>query len=235
MKIANAGDFFLGKLEDTLLSQEEKAKLTAMASEETEEELRDILEQAQKIADPTVLFGICSVQKAADAVCINGVSICSELVARLLQEQSPCFPFIATAGTALEDWSLQYKDDFLTEFWADEIKKIYLQRIAGVFFQYLKTQYNITGHLTTLNPGSLDQWPLSRQRELFDILGGTAFVQAQTGVRYTESYLMLPSKSISGIGFESNDFYENCQYCGRMDCPNRRATPKAEEDALCTH
>jgi hypothetical protein len=34
---------------------------------------------------------------------------------------------------------------------------------------------------------------------------------------------MLPSKSSSGIAFESEVFYENCQFCPLENCPNRRA------------
>ena len=78
-------------------------------------------------------------------------------------------------------------------------------------------------HLPSLNPGSIAAWPISGQAELFAILGGREFVETQTGVIYTPSYLMLPSKSVSGIAFESETFYENCQYCPIDNCPGRRA------------
>jgi hypothetical protein len=34
---------------------------------------------------------------------------------------------------------------------------------------------------------------------------------------------MFPTKTISGVAFESEAFYENCQYCPLEKCPNRRA------------
>lgn len=224
MKIEQIGEFFLGRLEDTALTQKDRERLAAMANEETEEELMELAAQAEALAAPVVLFGVCGVGKTNEELaCVNGIEVTSGLVAEKLSGKNRCFPYVASCGTALEEWSLAYRDDYLTEFWADEIKKLYVQKMGGTFFAHLKESYRTTGHLTALNPGSLKDWPLPGQRELFDILGGADFVLAQTGVRYTESYLMLPSKSISGIAFESDVFYENCQYCPLTDCPNRRA------------
>jgi hypothetical protein len=34
---------------------------------------------------------------------------------------------------------------------------------------------------------------------------------------------MVPTKSVSGILFPTEDGYANCQLCPRQACPNRRA------------
>ena len=62
-----------------------------------------------------------------------------------------------------------------------------------------------------------------RQKELFEILGGPEFVRDAIGVTYSDSWLMTPTKSMSGILFESETVYENCQHCPLERCPNRRA------------
>lgn len=231
MKIAQASTFLTAKLEDTALSDRERDRLFSNVNGEMAEELTMMVNQAQSLAEPVVLFGVCPVNQDTDGyMCVNGLRIHSELVRGKLEDKSRCFPYIVTCGEQLETWSLQYKDDFLAAYWAEEIKKLYLNRIVSEFFTYLKAYYHTSGHLTSLNPGSLEQWPLKGQQELFAILGGAAFVKEQTGVVYTDSFLMLPIKSLSGIAFESKVFYENCQHCPLTDCPNRRAPRKLEEN-----
>ena len=94
---------------------------------------------------------------------------------------------------------------------------------------FIKEQYHTAGHLSSLNPGSLAAWPISGQQELFEILGGRDFVRETIGVTYNDSFLMLPSKTGSGIMFESEVVYENCQHCPMKDCPNRRAKYQGEK------
>jgi hypothetical protein len=43
------------------------------------------------------------------------------------------------------------------------------------------------------------------------------------GVRLTDSCLMMPTKSVSGIRFPTETSFESCQLCPRDDCPGRRA------------
>ena len=234
MNITHVDKFLIGRLHDRMLSEKEQIKLIAMANDETVEELMNLIEEAQSLADPIVLFGVCSVTRdAGGTVRVNEVPIESVLVEEKLFDKNLCFPYIASCGTALEEWSTKYKTDPLAEYWTDAIKKQYLLRITARFFSYLKEHYQMAGHLTALNPGSLKQWPIAGQRELFSVLGGAAFIEEKIGVSCTECFLILPTKSISGIVFESDSFYENCQYCPQTDCPDRRAVPKTEEGTTC--
>lgn len=229
MEVTMAGDFLIGRLRDTTLSPKDRTALLQLANEETADELLELAEEAQALANPMALFRVCPAEALeGKGATINGVAVESPLVAEKLAGKNRCFPYVATCGPQLEAWSMGYKSDFLTEFWADEIKKRYLTRITAEFFTYVKAQYHTTGYLTALNPGSLKDWPISGQRELFEILGGKDSVREQIGVTYTDCFLMLPSKALSGIAFESSTFYENCQYCPLTACPNRRATYQAE-------
>lgn len=67
---------------------------------------------------------------------------------------------------------------------------------------------------------SLADWPLPEQRPVFSILGD---VTEAIGVRLTDSFLMIPHKSVSGIQFSTVETFESCQLCGREVCPARRA------------
>lgn len=224
MIIREENGFFFGSQESTTLTEAQRKKLLALANEETAEELADLIAEAEAVAEPLALFTVSPVTEVGEAsVKIGDITVESAWVAGKLGGKARCFPYIVTCGKALEDWSSQYDGDPLAEFWADEIKKIYLGRTSKEFFDYLKANYRTGGHLTALNPGSLEGWPIQGQRELFRMLGGRDWVGERAGVRYTDSYLMIPSKTVSGVAFESEVFYENCQYCPLEKCPNRRA------------
>ena len=75
-------------------------------------------------------------------------------------------------------------------------------------------------NISSLNPGSLKEWPITGQVPLFELLGG---VTEDIGVVLSDSLLMSPVKSVSGIMFQSEEAYENCQLCPRENCPGRRA------------
>ena len=223
MIITELDQFFVGHLSDRTLSEKDRQKLLGLANEEFADELSDMIEEALPIADPIVLFGVCPVHADHAQVRVNGIAIPSDLAFDKLYGKNRCFPHICSCGTALEQWSQQYAGDLLAEYWADEIKKYFLMRIRMELTAWLKEEYQTSGHLASLNPGSVAAWPISGQAELFEILGGRKFVEEQIGVIYTPSFLMLPSKSISGIAFESETFYENCQHCPIENCSNRRA------------
>jgi len=61
---------------------------------------------------------------------------------------------------------------------------------------------------------------MEEQRKLFALLGDPV---KEVGVELTESCLMIPVKSVSGIWFPAKIDFENCQLCSRENCPGRRA------------
>ena len=222
MKIINVGKFMVGRIEDVRFTDKEKEHVLKFGNEETEEEILDMIAEAEEIADPKALFMVAAVEKNEDLT-VNGVVPQSDFVKEKLSGRGRCFPYIASCSDELDAWARQYDGDPIAEYWADEIKQVYLQKIMKEVFPYIKDTYQTSGHLAALNPGSIVQWPICGQEELFEMLGGREFVKEQVGVAYTDSYLMVPNKSVSGIAFESEVFYENCQHCPIEGCPNRRA------------
>ncbi|NMA94791.1 MAG: hypothetical protein GX974_01975, partial [Clostridiales bacterium] len=59
----------------------------------------------------------------------------------------------------------------------------------------------------------------SEQKALFKILGRP---DEAIGVKLTDSYLMLPIKSLCGIKFYCSESFINCVFCERENCQNRR-------------
>ena len=66
------------------------------------------------------------------------------------------------------------------------------------------------GSVASMNPGSLEDWPIDQQTYLFRILGDP---KQDIGVELTDSYLMVPIKSASGILFPDSKGFENCRMC----------------------
>lgn len=223
MQLCRSGKFYVGTLPASPIADGRRDEILRACGEDLEEDLSRMMDEAEKAAVPKVLFGVVPIEaKGEDSVTIEGVTIRSPLMRKNFDPINRVFPYVATCGTELELWSADYKEDLLFEYWADEIKKYYLVLMTSAFRAYIKETYGLKARYSSMNPGSIKEWPLTGQRELFAIFGEDA-VERETGVKLTGSMLMLPSKSVSGIGFSSETSFENCRLCPILKCPNRRA------------
>jgi hypothetical protein len=178
-----------------------------------------LLAEAQAIANPKVLYGMATIDDKQDnQVTIEGVTLTSRVLRVNLEKTEHVFPFVGTCGMELEDWANSFDDVFIG-YWAETIKEFALMEALTRFESDLKEMYQ-PGHVSTMSPGSLEDWPISEQVSLFNILRNT---REKIGVQLTDSYLMVPTKSVSGIRFPLDGSFESCQLCPRVNCPNRRA------------
>jgi len=83
----------------------------------------------------------------------------------------------------------------------------------------LKRHFGLV-QLSRMSPGSLKDWPVTEQSPFFSLFGN---VEELIGVTLTESMLMIPRKSISGIFFPTEVMFFSCQLCPRKGCPARKA------------
>ena len=138
---------------------------------------------------------------------------------RVLDDVHRVIGYVATCGNEMESYDI-YSLDMLAPYWLDIVKNQALGTARRYMLDYCKEQMGITKALS-LNPGSgnVDIWPIEQMQGLFQLLGGAN----QIGVELTESSLMVPNKSISGMLFASaTTDYESCACCERENCPNRR-------------
>jgi hypothetical protein len=137
-----------------------------------------------------------------------------------LEHAERVFPYVVTCGREL-DGVAPNGGDFLKEFWWDLMKG----ELLGAGMQHLATHLDrryLLPPTSTMHPGSGDAgvWPIQQQRELFALLGD---VPGQIGVELTDTYLMIPNKTVSGIRFPTATDFRSCQVCQRAVCPNRAA------------
>ena len=186
----------------------------------------ELLAEGQRLGRPRVLVAEADVTAGDgdDGVIVGGVGIRSRFVREKLLQSPVAYAYVATCGTEAERWS-DGLGDFLDRFYADELKKLWIARAIEALHADVRRRFAPAATLSSLNPGSLpQQWPIEGQRELFRILGDA---EGAVGVKLTESCLMVPVKSVSGLLFADHTGHVNCALCPRENCPNRRA-PRAE-------
>jgi hypothetical protein len=184
-------------------------------------EFRQLMEAARAVARPKALFMECFIEAKGDTtVTVNGITFTSAVLRRNLDKVERVFPYIATCGCELDRVPLP-TGDYLKEFWLDTIKMAVLGAARDHLNQHLARRFALT-KASNMNPGSGDAtvWPIEQQKELFALLGD---VKNAIGVELTDSFLMTPKKTVSGIRFPTEVDFRSCQLCHRADCPSRAA------------
>ncbi|NLO72517.1 MAG: vitamin B12 dependent methionine synthase [candidate division WS1 bacterium] len=172
-----------------------------------------------QVARPQALFTVAYVKPLEDdAVAFNGVRFASKVLRQNLDGVGRVFPYVATCGRELESLPLP-PGDFMAPYMLDTLKETILRVALGYLFEHIRRHYAL-GRTAQMNPGSLPDWPLSEQRALFSLFGN---VERLIGVRLSDTCLMFPIKSVSGLLFPTERTYLNCQLCRREVCPNRQA------------
>ena len=194
-------------------------RLRVPGGDERVAEVEQLAQQAQAIGRPKAVCRVVFVdEKGEDYVVLGGVKLASRVLRVNMAQAHRAVAFVATCGTELGQWAAGI-DGMLERYYADAINELALVAALHALDAHITERIN-PGPTSTMNPGSLTDWPIDQQRPLFDILGD---VEAAIGVRLTESWLMLPNKSVSGLRFATEVRFESCQLCPREGCPGRRA------------
>jgi len=183
--------------------------------------IRGLFETAKEIVRPKVLYREAYVEEVSGkSVRIDDLSFESEVLAANLKNVHRVFAYVSTCGTEVDDWSHGEKD-YVVSLWLDMIKELFLYEANTFFREYIKKAYEIKT-LSAINPGSgeKDNWHISQQTRLFALVGS---VKEEIGVTLTDSFLMVPIKSTSGLLYPSETEFVNCSLCGRKNCQGRRA------------
>ena len=184
-------------------------------------DLRSLIELAQEIGRPMAAYAICFITKRdGDRVQVNDACFTSRTLALNLESAERVFPLVATCGHEL-DQGFPDKGDMLKEFWWDLIKTSLLGAANRYLNDYLHRKFRL-GKTATMRPGSGDAsvWPIEQQKVLFSLLGN---VDRELGVQLTDSFLMIPNKTTSGIMFPTERDFRSCEVCHRENCPSRHA------------
>lgn len=131
--------------------------------------------------------------------------------------------FIATAGTEYGAYQqrLMQQGDMVRTFIADALGSVIAEKAADQMEQHLQQSIDKLGWRRTnrFSPGYCG-WHVSQQQQLFPLFGGQT-----CGVALTDSSLMVPIKSVSGIvglGKEVRRMDYPCGLCDYGQCYKRK-------------
>lgn len=185
--------------------------------------VREMLELARPVAKPKAIYEVAYIEnKNGDSLEIGGVKFTSRVLRVNLDKVERVFPFIVTCGRELDEINIP-SDDFIKGYYFDQIKETAVVLARQQVEKYLKKRYAL-GQLSRMAPGAAMKidWPITQQMELFSVFGGREKVEELIGVRLTDTFLMVPIKSVSGIFFPTEVSFESCRMCPRENCIGRR-------------
>jgi len=154
------------------------------------------------------------------------ISFESKVVSQLLRKCQKVALFVATIGDELEYVAGHLAEDglLLQSTVLESIGSSAVEQAANFLQERIRDTAELQGLVASkrrFSPGYCD-WDVDQQEKLFEALDASSI-----GVELTETCLMLPRKSISGIigiglpdqGIEN---YNPCPTCDKSDCVGRR-------------
>lgn len=184
--------------------------------------LDDVLMHAAAICRPKIMFGICSgtvlspARVEAEGLVFHPGKIIADSLAGA---DRFCF-FTATAGTEYENWRNGFRKsgDLVMEFIADAVGSVLAEACSAKVEEYLGDMLDVP-FTYPYSPGYCG-WRLTDQKLLFSL-----FPHRPCGIELTDSCLMYPIKSVSGIiGIGENVIRRpyGCAICTLKSCYKRR-------------
>lgn len=157
-------------------------------------------------------------------VCIHGIKLhTGGVITPYLQQANQYVLFVATAGIEFEQFQHRVKNsgDILREFLLDAYGTAIAEAIVREVCQKVEAAVLPMGWGMShpYSPGYCG-WPVTQQHALFSLLP-----DSPCGVHLSESSLMSPIKSVSGIiavGSNVTKRKYGCELCGKRDCYKNR-------------
>jgi hypothetical protein len=183
------------------------------------ESVRELIDFARPLLRPRAFFRDAHIGRREEAALdIGGIRFSSRVLVHNLEGTDLVFPFVLTVGGEMES-AASSAGDLLRQYYLESIADLALSAAAEGLKEHIQGVFGLK-NLGLMDPGSLEDWPIAEQAPLFSLLGDT---EGRVGVRLTDSLLMLPRKSISGILFPSEESFTSCRLCPRIPCHGRRA------------
>ena len=190
-------------------------------------EVRAVGDMAAAVARPRFCYMVAdgTLDLVRDTLTIGGTELhVGRIISRQLRGSEAFALFVATAGAEFEDLQMRLKDDddMVRTFIADSFGSVIAERTADIMEECLQGELDGRGwrHTNRFSPGYCG-WHVSEQQWLFPLFG----VERPCGVRLTESSLMVPIKSVSGViglGPGVRKLEYSCGLCDYKDCYKRK-------------
>lgn len=184
--------------------------------------IEDTLNEIIDICSPQYLYGIFP-GKLCNSVSIrisNQTFYPGRKIVSYLDGVESFCVFVTTAGLEFEKWkeNLRTSGELVKEFIADSIGSVIAESCVDRIQEELSSVHGIN-HTYPYSPGYCG-WKLSEQQYLFSLLP-----KHPCSIILTDSCLMMPVKSISGIiglgkNIERKEY--GCKICENINCYKRK-------------
>ena len=199
-------------------------KLRLKENSEYRDRVMVLISEGCRKAKPKGFYQEVKIEKREqDFIEAKGIKLHSRILRVNTEDVETIFPFVATCGTEIDDWAKSF-GDIVDRYVADLIQEMACQKAVETVFDHIQENYSLINPAHLL-PGSLTDWPIDQQAQLFSLMGNP---QHLLGMELTDHMLMKPVKSLSGIRFDSKHQHVNCQLCPKEKCPGRRSPYESE-------
>jgi len=195
-----------------------EARLAVSQTSSRWNRIEALANQALSISGPGGAYLPVAIDEMGDGyVVAAGVHINSRILQEQTERQTHIFPFLVTCGQPLAAWAQTFTS--LTDrYVADVITEIACLQALETLISEVDARYGLANG-SMINPGSLEDWPLEGQLQIFQFLREPA---RRLGISLSKECLMSPLKSMSGIRFSGKTRHQNCSHCSRDACIGRR-------------
>ena len=173
----------------------------SIPDEATLQEIDKVLQEVKSFLKPSfcyfVKYGALDLEQYT--LTIEGTTLSvGKIIARQLRGAEAYAFFVCTAGMDFEDYQreLMRKGDMVRVFIADALGSVIAEKAADRMEESLQMNIDKLGwkHTNRFSPGYCS-WHVSQQQLLFPLFG----TQEPCGVHLSDSSLMTPIKSVSGV------------------------------------
>ena len=179
------------------------------------------LEECKQLIKPVAIYTYTKIKQVSK----EGLLIEENrfLKSSKLAEQLSCSteiaPYIITIGSDLEKRVTSISTDKILDSWILDNLGTYALRTFGKHIQ-ARIRNEKGWKISRFNPGSTPTWTLEEQEKIFGIFSKEV-VQEKIGVQLTDTFMMIPRKSVSGVMGQAISDYHNCMEC-RLTCEYRQ-------------
>lgn len=209
---------------------------TTERSRSVERKLRRLNSIAAGLIRPRLTFKAWEVASTAGRLQLkNGMVLQSPKLARTVRGSTDIICFVATVGRGIEREIQACMDSrrLADAYLLDAIGSAAVEQMVQDFCADMQRWHGFQKRAVThrFSPGYCD-WPVAEQQKLFQLIAAE-----RIGVTLSESSLMQPRKSISGVfgvqpvgSLSTYQPYLACTDCRRQDCAARRADYRPAPD-----
>lgn len=184
----------------------------------------EVWKKAEDVARPCFYYKIEEGSKTDRLhIQISGTEfLCGSIIGGYLDEVERFAVFVTTAGNEYDVWlhELKASGDLVTEYIADALGSVIAEAVVTKIGNELSVQAEENNETVTYpySPGYCG-WHVREQVKLFGL-----FPENVCGVRLTESCLMVPVKSVSGVFGIGRNIQQKayaCDICSMKTCYKR--------------